>query len=258
MGSLFYPGNPYSILWELCPVLKKHHVIILNFFLITASNRQRVTSIDFMRLPPDYSTGGLIVTIMTEKNPEFPDFNRLRQKGLFLFSLLILGFLGFRTGEMASRRTLPDKAMASPKIFIEVEGAFGQPALLGYSQTTTVQQVIRDGGGVLDVQTLSASAGKEVLIRDSSLKIEGGKNGTMFIQQKPLSLKALWIIGRPLPLNRATAEDLDRIPGIGPGLARRIVEYRQGIGFFSSLVQLMEVNGIKEKTFEKIKRYLTL
>jgi competence protein ComEA len=195
---------------------------------------------------------------MTEKNPEFPDFNRLRQKGLFLFSLLILGFLGFRTGEMNPRQTLPEKAIASPGIIIEVEGAIHRPALLGYSQTTTVQQVIRDGGGVLDDQTLSVVAGKEVLIRDSSLKVEGGENGKIFIQQKPLSPKALWIIGRPIPLNRATAEDLDRIPGIGPGLARRIVEYRQVIGFFSSLGQLMEVNGIKEKTFEKIKRYLTL
>ncbi len=97
-----------------------------------------------------------------------------------------------------------------------------------------------------------------VLVRGYGPHSWTGKNGKIFIQQKPLSVRALWILGRPIPLNRATAEDLDRLPGIGPGLAQRIMEYRQALGKFSSLDQLKEVNGIKEKTFEKIKRYLTL
>ena len=107
-------------------------------------------------------------------------------------------------------------------------------------------------------QAGSASTGNDVLIQDAALMVEAGENGRILIQQNPLSIKALWILGRPLPLNRATAEDLDRIPGIGPGLAQRIVEFRQALGSFSSLGQLKEVNGIKEKTYEKIKGYLTL
>ena len=107
-------------------------------------------------------------------------------------------------------------------------------------------------------QAVSASKGKDLLIQDAALMVEAEENGKILIQQKPLSAKALWILGRPIPLNRATVEDLDRIPGIGPGLARRIVEYRQALGNFSALDQLKEVNGIKEKTFEKIKGYLTL
>jgi competence protein ComEA len=195
---------------------------------------------------------------MTEKHPEFPDFIHLRRKGLFLFSILILGFLGFRLGKINQKPTLPEKTITKPGITIELEGTVHRPSLLLYSQTTTVQQVIQDGGGILGDQTVSASQAEEVLFRDGALKVEEGGKGEILIQQKPLSVKALWIIGRLMPLNRATAEDLDRIPGIGPGLARRIVEYRQHIGIFSSLGQLKEVNGIKEKTFEKIKGYLTL
>ena len=51
-------------------------------------------------------------------------------------------------------------------------------------------------------------------------------------------------LGLPLDLNRATAEDLDAIPGIGPALAQRIVDYRQAHGPFKKIEDLMEVSGI--------------
>jgi competence protein ComEA len=193
---------------------------------------------------------------MAEKNPEFPDFIRLRQKGLFIFSILILGFLSFHFWEMNQKPIL--SAWTGTGITIELGGRVFRPGLLVYSQPPTIQKVIHDGGGFMSVGAVPASAGKDVLIQDTALRVETEKNGGIFIQQNPLSVKALWVLGRPLPLNRATAEDLDRIPGIGPGLARRIIEFRQALGSFSSLDQLKEVNGIKEKTYEKIKGYLTL
>jgi competence protein ComEA len=195
---------------------------------------------------------------MTEKQSEFDEFIHLRKKGLFLFSLLILGFLGFRFWGFKQNPNSPGETTSKPLITIELEGTVYRPGLLRYPQTTTVQQVIRDGGGILGNRTFSASKGEEVLVRDTTLLVEKGDQGEIRLQQKLLSTRALWIIGRPIPLNRATVEDLDRIPGIGPGLARRIIEYRQDIGFFSSLAQLMEVKGIKEKTFRIIKGYLTL
>ncbi|MBI4768765.1 MAG: helix-hairpin-helix domain-containing protein [Deltaproteobacteria bacterium] len=195
---------------------------------------------------------------MTKKNAESFDFIRLRQKGLFIFSILILGFLGFRYWAIIQKPTLPEKMSASPGITVELAGAGPRPGLLHYAQPPTVPQILRDGGWLLTDQALSAAQEKGPLIRDATLLVSSEKNGKAFIQQKPLSAKALWILGRPLPLNRATVEDLDRLPGIGPGLALRIVEYRQVIGNYSTLDQLMEVNGIKEKTFEKIKGYLTL
>jgi len=195
---------------------------------------------------------------MTEKHSEFPEIIRLQQKGLFLFSILILGFLGFHFWERTQKPPLSEKTLTRPGITIELEGKIHRPSLLLYSQPPTVQQVIRDGGGFMGDQAVSTPMVKDLLIQDAALMIETEENGKILIQQKPLSVKALWILRRPIPLNRATAEDFDRIPGIGPGLAQRIVEYRQALGSFSALNQLMGVNGIKEKTFEKIKKYFTL
>lgn len=200
----------------------------------------------------------IIIKAMSLKNSEFSEFIRLRQKGLFLFSFLILGFLGFRFAEMNQKPTLSGKVWTEKSITIELQGKVQRPGLLVYSKPPTVQQIIRDDGGTKGDPSFSASQGKEVLFRDSALIIEAVTNEKILIQKKPLSVRALWILGRPIPLNRATVEDLDRIPGIGPGLAQRIWEYRQALGNFSSLGQLKEVDGIKEKTYEKLKKYLTL
>jgi competence protein ComEA len=61
-----------------------------------------------------------------------------------------------------------------------------------------------------------------------------------------------------LDLNRATAEDLDALPGIGPKLAERIMEYRQSVGAFHSLDELRDVKGIGKKKFERIRPLVTV
>ncbi len=55
-----------------------------------------------------------------------------------------------------------------------------------------------------------------------------------------------------LDLNRASADDLDELPGIGPILAERIVAHRDEKGGFTSAGQLRDVPGIGEKTFQDL------
>jgi len=57
-------------------------------------------------------------------------------------------------------------------------------------------------------------------------------------------------------LNTATEADLCRLPGIGPVLAKRIVEHRRKIGGFKSVEQLLDVKGIGEKKLEQIRPYV--
>jgi competence protein ComEA len=65
-------------------------------------------------------------------------------------------------------------------------------------------------------------------------------------------------LGLTLDLNRATAQDLDALPGIGPALAQRIVDYRQAHGPFKKIEDLREVSGIGPQNLEKLKPYLRL
>jgi competence protein ComEA len=59
-------------------------------------------------------------------------------------------------------------------------------------------------------------------------------------------------------VNTATAADLERLPGVGPVLARRIVEHREARGLFRRLDDLLEVEGIGPKLFRRLKPLLRL
>ena len=64
--------------------------------------------------------------------------------------------------------------------------------------------------------------------------------------------------GQTVDINTASAEELDKLPGIGPSKAQAIVDYRNEHGDFKSVEDIKNVHGIKEGTFSKIKDYITV
>ena len=61
----------------------------------------------------------------------------------------------------------------------------------------------------------------------------------------------------PININTANEKELDALPGIGPAIARRIVEYRSSQPF-TKIEDIMQVKGIGEKKFAKIKELITV
>jgi comEA protein len=62
----------------------------------------------------------------------------------------------------------------------------------------------------------------------------------------------------PVDLNAASYNDLVRLPGIGPVMAKRIIAFREANGPFKRLQDLRQVKGIGAKTYEKLAPLLTI
>ena len=65
-------------------------------------------------------------------------------------------------------------------------------------------------------------------------------------------------VGQRLDLNLAEVADLEQLPGLGATLARRIIRWRRDHGGFTSVDQLLEVNGIGASKLEAIRDYITV
>ncbi|MGA1198517.1 MAG: ComEA family DNA-binding protein [Candidatus Latescibacterota bacterium] len=61
-----------------------------------------------------------------------------------------------------------------------------------------------------------------------------------------------------IDINSATEKDFQKLPGIGPSIAQRIVAYRLQIGKFNTVDDLTNVSGIGPKTLERLRINLTI
>ena len=94
-----------------------------------------------------------------------------------------------------------------------------------------------------------------------------GLGGVAWRSQHParageLILAAQWDAAlrraRVVDVNRATAAELERLPQVGPALARRIVDDRQRRGRFRTAAELSRVDGIGPQTVAALAAYVTV
>jgi len=128
-------------------------------------------------------------------------------------------------------------------------GSEAQQAALSAEEADTTEAPIDDDeldkanmdsgdSAVIDRKALSAKTGK-------SHRSRGGHAHPKKSDHPPIT-----------NLNTAKLQQLQLLPGIGPKMAERIVEYRKTNGGFKSVEQIMDVKGIGPKKFEKMKAFL--
>lgn len=146
-----------------------------------------------------------------------------------------------------------ERAEPSPAagLVVHVAGVVRTPGLYELPVGSRVQDALNAAGGPLDGADLDALNLAEILSDGVKIYVPKKGEGAAPGAEGPTR-------GAKLNLNAATEAELEALPGIGPVLAQRIVAYRQKKGRFTSLRQLMEVEGIGQKKYEALRDLLTI
>jgi len=138
------------------------------------------------------------------------------------------------------------------KVMVHVAGAVKKPGVYKVKEQARVIDAVELAGGFVngaDKDSLNLAA----KVADAQKILVSFKNAATVQGQSGSSTPEV------LNLNTATTEQLDdELPGIGETMAKRIIEFREERGSFSSVEQLKDIEGIGEKKFAKIKEKVTL
>ena len=171
-----------------------------------------------------------------------PHFSRAQQGVAFLLGAALLFFWAWR-GHHGRENPAPPAAKLKP-VFIEVAGAGVRPGVYTFPEPPTLSRVLAQAGGA------KPPANGAVRLT-SGAKVEVAEAGQCRVGR--MDGPRLLTLGLSLDLNKAGAADLVALPGIGPALAKRILDYRQAHGPFQKIEDLEKVSGIGPKKLEKLK-----
>jgi competence ComEA-like helix-hairpin-helix protein len=124
-------------------------------------------------------------------------------------------------------------------------------ASLAMASETTLARA--KGGGRAPGVSSTSAARKPVVEPRTVRALPGGAPGGSRGAEPPGAAFAT-----PMDLNRATAEELERLPGVGPALALRIIARRDSAGPFRTLQQLDSVRGVGPALLARLKPLLRL
>jgi competence protein ComEA len=137
-------------------------------------------------------------------------------------------------------------------IQVEVVGAVFEPGVYAMERGDRVNDLVDAAGGVLEDGDTSSLNLAQALIDGQRVSVPFAPASTVNLAIASPETHAR------LDINRATAEDLMRLPGIGEVRANAIVAFRNQNGPFTAVAELMFVDGISEGVFEEIRPFITV
>jgi competence protein ComEA len=185
----------------------------------------------------------------------------VRFRGLLLFVLIVLVLAGLTLFQL--RRPEPPaiilaspSPLASPQetptprpVRVYVSGAVQNPDVYALPPDSIVKNALVAAGG--------ATADADLDRINLAMSLADGQH--VYVPRKGEEQMPVPPPGDPasaggkVNINTATLAELETLPGIGPALAQRIVDYRESHGRFAQIEEITEVSGIGEATFAKIR-----
>lgn len=173
------------------------------------------------------------------------------------------------------------------KMYVDIKGAVKKPGVYQVNEENIINDVINLAGGLLDKAyveniNLSKKVQDELVIyvytKDEIKKNNLQENQTCssnnYIITECTENKVSIITSNEnnennennnssvssslININIASIEELTTLPGIGESKAQNIINYREENGYFKTIDEIKNVNGIGEATFDQLKKYITV
>lgn len=148
------------------------------------------------------------------------------------------------------------EAPPGSELTVHIIGQVRNPGLIELASGARVFDAIEAAGGATEHAVLHAvnlaryvADGEQILVPDAeqaAAGVVGGDVGGGAVGAPDAG-------GGTVDLNTATAAMLETLPGVGPALASRILDWRAANGRFTSVEQLLEISGIGNKTFASLR-----
>jgi len=135
-------------------------------------------------------------------------------------------------------------------IVVEIKGEVQKPGVYTMPVNSRLNDLLTVSGGVSTIANL----------RNVNLAMKIGDGESFYIpsihdEEEEIILGEQTREDGKIDLNKASREDLMSVTGIGPATADNILAYREEVGKFSSVDELVKVNRIGDKTLEKIRDF---
>lgn len=138
----------------------------------------------------------------------------------------------------------------SATAFVHVSGEVVNPGVYELDSNTRLFEAIFAAGGFkIGADQASINLAREVTDGEQIIVLKIGQNQNLTAQAKASA---------SISLNRATQAELEMLPGVGPTLAARIVDWRTTNGGFKRVDDLNKVSGIGQKMFAALQKLVVL
>lgn len=179
------------------------------------------------------------------------NFTSIQKRALLSISAVVVVISVFivvrgNTDEVSAPAVVVEQVQA-PEIFVDVTGAVNTPGVYTLAASSRVIDAIKAAGGSAAGADLSTINLARVLADGEQIYVDAAVANSRGVRISTPKRSG------PININRATVSDFDSLDGIGPVIARRIVEYRKIHGPFITVEDLQKVSGIGDAKFAQIK-----
>lgn len=155
----------------------------------------------------------------------------------------------------------PESSAATGKVVVDVAGKVREPGIVSLREGSRVADALKAAGGPrnrrVDMSALNLARvlvdGEQIIV---GLPPVAGAT-TPPVGSATTAGPGVTPPGTPINLNTATLEQLETLPGVGPVTGQAIIDWRTENGQFTSVEELLEVNGIGEVTLEDLRELVT-